>query len=81
MDLKTAAFIREMPSAGVSSIDKNLEVKKDGNLDLYMGTETPKVKEGIWILTAKGQQCRVGRGRAKLPFLRPLDQTARRVFP
>jgi hypothetical protein len=56
MDLKTAAFIREMPSTGVSSIDKNLEVKKDGNLDLYMGTETPKGKEGIWILTAKGQQ-------------------------
>ena len=55
-DLKTAAFIREMPSAGVSSIDKNLEVNKDGTVDLYMGPEPPKGKEGNWIPTAKDQQ-------------------------
>jgi hypothetical protein len=55
-DLKTAAFIREMPSAGVSSIDENLEVNKDGTVTLYMGPEAPKGREGNWIPTAKGKQ-------------------------
>ena len=55
-DLKTAAFIREMPSAGVSSIDKNLKTNDDGTVDLYMGPKPPKGMEGNWIPTAKGQQ-------------------------
>jgi len=55
-DIKTAAFIRDMPSAGVSSIDKGLEVNKDGTVDLYMGRKAPKGKEGNWIPTAEGQK-------------------------
>jgi hypothetical protein len=55
-DLKTAAFIREMPSAGVSSIDKRLEVNKDGTVDIYIGPEAPKGKEANWVPTAKGSK-------------------------
>ena len=54
--LKTAEFIRDMPSAGVSSIDKGLEVNNDGTVTLYMGPKAPKGKEGNWIPTTKGKQ-------------------------
>ncbi|MDX2487930.1 MAG: DUF1214 domain-containing protein [Gammaproteobacteria bacterium] len=54
-DIKTAAFIREMPSAGVSSIDKGLKANADGTTDLYMGPRAPKGKEGNWIPTAEGK--------------------------
>lgn len=52
-DIKTAAFIREMPSAGVSSIDNGLKANADGTTDLYMGPMAPKGKEGNWIPTAE----------------------------
>jgi hypothetical protein len=54
-DIKTAAFIREMPSAGVSSIDKGLETNADGTVDIYIGPKPPKGKEGNWIPTAEGK--------------------------
>ena len=55
-DLKTAAFIREMPSAGVSSIDKALEGNKDGTVAIYIGPKPPKSKEGNWVPIAEGKK-------------------------
>ncbi|MGV2975814.1 DUF1214 domain-containing protein [Roseibium alexandrii] len=54
-DLKTAAFIREVTSQGVSSIDEDLEVNPDGTVDLYIGPEAPKSKEANWIPTRAGE--------------------------
>ena len=50
------AFIRNMPSAGVSSIDEGLEVNSDGTVTLYMGPKAPKGKDANWIPTAEGQK-------------------------
>lgn len=55
-DIKTAAFIREMPSAGVSSIDDGLETNADGTVDIYIGPKPPEGKEGNWIPTAEGKK-------------------------
>jgi hypothetical protein len=54
-DMKTAAFIRDVPSAGVSSLDKNLEGNADGTVDIYVGPKAPKGKEGNWIPSALGK--------------------------
>ena len=54
-DLKTAAFIREMPSAGISSLDKALQVNSDGTVDIYIGPKPPNGKEGNWVPTAEGK--------------------------
>ena len=55
-DMKTAAFIREVSSAGVSSIDKGFEMNKDGTIDIYIGPKAPKGKEANWVPTAKGSK-------------------------
>ena len=54
-DLKTAAFIREVSSQGVSSIDEGLEVNTDGTVDLYIGPKAPAGKEVNWIPTREGE--------------------------
>ena len=54
-DLKTAAFIREVSSQGVSSIDEGLEVNADGTVDLYIGPKAPAGKEVNWIPTREGE--------------------------
>jgi hypothetical protein len=53
-DLKTAAFLREVPSQGVSSIDDGLEVNEDGTVTLYIGPEAPKGNQANWVPTREG---------------------------
>ena len=55
-DMKTAGFIRNAPSAGVSSLDKGFEVNKDGTVDVYIGPKAPKGKETNWVPTKKGHK-------------------------
>ncbi|MBL0721380.1 MAG: DUF1254 domain-containing protein [Sulfurovum sp.] len=55
-DMKTAAFIRNVPSAGVSSLDKGFEVNKDGTVDVYIGPKAPKGKEVNWVPTKEGHK-------------------------
>ena len=47
---------RRMPSAGVSSLDKQLQTNADGTVDIYIEPKAPSGKEGNWIPTAKGAQ-------------------------
>jgi hypothetical protein len=55
VDMKTAAFICNVPSAGVSSLDKELRTNSDGTVDIYVGPKAPVSKEGNWIPTAEGK--------------------------
>ena len=53
-DLKTAAWIREMPKVGIDSNRKDLVKNVDGSVDVYFGPKAPEGKEGNWIPTAPG---------------------------
>ncbi|MBL0708987.1 MAG: DUF1254 domain-containing protein [Sulfurimonas sp.] len=55
-DMKTAGFIRNVPSAGVSSLDKGFKVNRDGTTDIYIGPKAPRGKKANWIPTKKGHK-------------------------
>ena len=54
-DLNTAAFVKNTPKAGVSSLDEGLVTNADGSVDIYFGPEPPKGKEANWAPTVAGR--------------------------
>ena len=55
-DLKTAAWIREMPKVGIDSLRKDLAKNEDGSVDVYFGPKAPLGMEANWIPTAPGRR-------------------------
>jgi hypothetical protein len=54
-DLNTAGFVRNVPKAGVTSLDKGLKTNADGTVDIYFGPKAPKGQEANWTPTVKGR--------------------------
>lgn len=54
-DLDTAAFVKNTPKAGVSSLDTGLIQNEDGSVDVYLGPEVPAGKEANWAPTVAGR--------------------------
>ncbi len=53
-DLDTAAFVRDTPKAGVSSLDEGLVSNEDGSVDVFFGPEPPEGLAANWAPTVKG---------------------------
>ncbi|PWJ44220.1 DUF1254 domain-containing protein [Sediminitomix flava] len=53
-DLKTGAFVKHTPKAGVTSMDQGLEINEDGSTTIYFGPKAPKGKEVNWAPTLEG---------------------------
>jgi len=53
-DRETCAFIREMPRAGLTSLDQKMQRNPDGSVDVYIGPKPPAGKEANWIQTVSG---------------------------
>ncbi|MCL2331300.1 MAG: DUF1254 domain-containing protein [Proteobacteria bacterium] len=53
-DFETAGFIRNMPRAGVDSLDQGMKRNADGSVDIYVGPKPPRGWEANWIQTAYG---------------------------
>jgi hypothetical protein len=53
-DLSTAGFIKNMPKAGVTSLDKGLKTNSDGSVDVYFGPKPPAGMDANWAPTVAG---------------------------
>jgi hypothetical protein len=58
-----------------------VHVKGHGGAKAAVRQVWAKLPENAFVFRTDVRAFRVGGARAELPFLRPLDQTARRVFP
>ena len=54
-DLNTAAFVKDTPKAGVSSLDEGLVENDDGSVTVHFGTEPPEGNEANWAPTVEGR--------------------------
>jgi hypothetical protein len=50
-DLETASYIRNMEKSSVDNTQKQLQINKDGSVDIYFGPKPPKGKESNWLPT------------------------------
>ena len=50
-DLETASYIRNMEKSSVDNTQKQLQINKDGSVDIYFGPKSPKGKESNWLPT------------------------------
>ena len=55
-DLKTAAFVRNMPRNTIDSTMDGVEYNADGSIDIYFGPKPPKGKESNWLKTDPDQR-------------------------
>ena len=53
-DLESCAYIREMPRAGIGSLDPTLQKNADGSVDVYIGPKPLAGKEANWLQTVPG---------------------------
>jgi hypothetical protein len=53
-DLSTAGFLKNMPKAGVTSLDKGLKMNSDGSVDVYFGPKPPAGMNANWAPTVAG---------------------------
>ena len=50
-DLETASYIRNMEKSSVDNTQKQLQINKDGSVDIYFGPKPPKGKGSNWLPT------------------------------
>jgi hypothetical protein len=50
-DLETASYIRDVEKSSVDNTQKQLQINKDGSVDIYFGPKPPKGKESNWLPT------------------------------
>jgi len=50
-DLESASFIRDIEKNSIDNTQKQLQVNKDGSVDIYFGPKPPKGKKSNWLPT------------------------------